>query len=69
YFEENRKGTIETGKLADLVILTANPMLVDVTTIKDIKVAETIKDGKTVFQRETSAASPSTKESALVGAR
>jgi predicted amidohydrolase YtcJ len=38
------------GKLADLVILTANPLKVDVATIKDIKVTETIKEGKTVFQ-------------------
>jgi predicted amidohydrolase YtcJ len=69
YFEEGRKGSIEIGKLADLVILTANPMKVDASTIKNIKVAETIKDGKTVFKRETPVASTSPAESTLVGAR
>lgn len=53
YFEENRKGSIEVGKLADLVILTANPTKVDPMAIKDIKIVETIKEGKTVFKRAT----------------
>ncbi|HZM11204.1 MAG TPA: amidohydrolase family protein [Candidatus Limnocylindrales bacterium] len=69
YFEESRKGSITAGKLADLVILSANPMKVAASTIKDIKAEETIKDGKSVFQRETPAASPPTAEPALVGAR
>ena len=38
YFEENSKGTLEVGKLADLVILDNNPLTVDSMTIKDIKV-------------------------------
>ena len=50
--EEKTKGTLEQGKLADLVILAQNPLKVDPKTIKDINVLETIKDGETVFLRE-----------------
>lgn len=49
--EEKNKGTLEAGKLADLVILDKNPLKVESTTIKDITVLETIKEGKTVFSR------------------
>ena len=49
--EEKTKGTLEAGKLADLVILEKNPLKVDPVTIKDIAVVETIKEGKTVFRR------------------
>jgi len=49
--EEKTKGTLEVGKLADLVILEKNPLTVEPTTIKDIAVIETIKEGKTVWRR------------------
>ncbi|MDD1792839.1 amidohydrolase [Enterovibrio sp. ZSDZ42] len=49
-FEEIEKGTIEVGKRADLVVLAQNPLNVEPLEIKDIKVLETIKDGKTVFE-------------------
>jgi len=49
--EEKTKGTLEAGKLADLVILEKNPLTVEPTTIKDIAVMETIKEGKTVWRR------------------
>ncbi|MCX7323242.1 MAG: amidohydrolase [Hyphomicrobiales bacterium] len=49
--EEKSKGTLEVGKLADLVILDQNPLRVEKTSIKSIKVFETIKEGKTVFRR------------------
>jgi predicted amidohydrolase YtcJ len=52
YGEEARKGSIETGKLADLTILDANPTTVDAAAIKDIKVSETIKEGKTIYKRD-----------------
>lgn len=49
YFEENSKGTIKEGKKADLIILDNNPCKVDIDEIKNIKIIETIKDGKTVY--------------------
>ncbi|MBN3582150.1 amidohydrolase [Algoriphagus aestuarii] len=51
HFEENTKGTLEKGKLADLVILDNNPLKVEVDDIKDIQVMETIKEGATVFKK------------------
>jgi predicted amidohydrolase YtcJ len=50
--EERSKGSLEVGKLADLVILERNPLTVDPATIKDIAVLETIKEGRTIFRRD-----------------
>ena len=50
YFEEDKKGSIEAGKLADLVILDKNPLTVDPQNIENIKVVETIKEGNTIFK-------------------
>ena len=50
YFEEDIKGTIKEGKLADLVILDKNILKVDPMDIRDIKVVETIKEGNTIYK-------------------
>lgn len=48
-FSEIRKGTLEVGKLADMVVLSENPFLVPPDHIKDIKVLMTVVGGSIVF--------------------
>jgi len=57
HFEEKTKGSLEPGKLADFVILSKDPTTVVPTTIADIQVTETIKEGKTIFRLEPGARS------------
>ena len=52
HFEEDRKGTLEVGKIADLVLLNANPLKSELDDIKDIIVLETIKEGVTVYKKK-----------------
>ena len=49
-FEEEVKGPITPGKLADMVVLSADPTKSPPEQIKDIKVEITIIDGKVVWQ-------------------
>jgi predicted amidohydrolase YtcJ len=51
HFEEHTKGTLEEGKLADMVILDKNPLKVSEDVIKEIIVLETIKEGVSVYKK------------------
>jgi predicted amidohydrolase YtcJ len=51
-FQENDLGTIEVGKLADLVVLNANIFEIDPENIKDTKVLMTIIGGQILYQIE-----------------
>lgn len=48
-FEEGSKGSIEVGKLADMVILSDDPTEVPPDEIEKIQVTATIKEGVTIF--------------------
>ncbi|MCI8645469.1 MAG: amidohydrolase [Firmicutes bacterium] len=50
-FEEDLKGTICPGKLADFIVLDADPFAVEAEQTKDIAVTQTYLGGKLVFQR------------------
>ncbi|WP_417840138.1 amidohydrolase family protein [Tritonibacter scottomollicae] len=50
HFEEGSKGSLEVGKLADLVILSKDPTAIDPETLDTIVVLETIKEGDTIYE-------------------
>jgi len=52
HFEEQVKGSIATGKRADLVVLSANPTRVPPEAIARIQVRRTIMKGKTLYQAD-----------------
>jgi len=51
-FDEDKRGTIEAGKLADLTMLSDDPLAVAADRIKQIKVDMTIVGGKIVYARK-----------------
>ena len=50
YDEGHRRGSLEVGKIADLVILDGNPLEGDPDAIRNIRIMETIKDGNSIFR-------------------
>lgn len=50
-FEENSKGRIKAGLLADFVVLDKNPLKTPVDQIRGIKVVMTVKEGKVIWRR------------------
>ena len=50
FYEKVSKGALESGKPADFVVLDKNPVKIKRMTRKHIRVVETIKDGKRVYQ-------------------
>lgn len=54
-FEEDEKGSIEAGKLADLAVLSDDPLACDEDRLKDIAADVTIVDGRIVHLREGAA--------------
>lgn len=51
-FDENKKGTLETGKYADLVVLEEDLYTVEKEHLKDIEIAMTICNGKIVYENK-----------------
>jgi predicted amidohydrolase YtcJ len=49
-FQENVKGTLEVGKLADFVILSDDIFTIDPIKIRDVMVVMTVMDGKVVYE-------------------
>lgn len=51
-FEEENLGSIEPGKIADLVVVAEDPLTTQPEKLKDIKIDITIVDGKTAYRRK-----------------
>jgi predicted amidohydrolase YtcJ/general stress protein 26 len=61
-FEEDIKGTLEPGKLADLVVLSDDLLSIDPDSILNVQVEMTILGGRVVFEREAGQADAPTFE-------
>jgi predicted amidohydrolase YtcJ len=52
-FDENRKGTVEVGKLADFTVLSGDPYAVGAEKVRSLRVDMTIVGGRVVYSRMT----------------
>lgn len=50
YGEDGEKGSITPGKSADFVILDRDPYKTDPEALREIRILQTIKAGKTIYQ-------------------
>lgn len=62
HFEESRKGSLEVGKLADLVVLSADPTAVAPETLHTLRVERTIKADKVIYVADASRIAGTTLE-------
>jgi len=52
-FEEDRKGTLESGKFADFIVVDRDVLSVPADELKDVKVLQTFVGGRKVFDRRS----------------
>jgi predicted amidohydrolase YtcJ len=50
-FEEKKKGTLETGKFGDVVVLDRDPLAIEPTQLNRVNVKMTIIGGQVVFEQ------------------
>lgn len=51
YFEEEKKGSLAPGKLANLVVLSGNPLTVQPEELRKLQVLQTIREGEILYQK------------------
>ncbi|MEI7906515.1 MAG: amidohydrolase family protein, partial [Bacteroidota bacterium] len=51
-FEENEKGSITVGKLADFVLLSDDILSIDPTAIERTQVVMTVLGGKIIYEKQ-----------------
>jgi predicted amidohydrolase YtcJ len=54
-FDEGKKGSLEPGKLADLAVLSADPLTVEEVAIRDISALMTMVGGNIVYEKSNRA--------------
>ncbi len=54
-FEENKKGALEVGKFADMIVMEADPLTVPAEQLRTLKVDQTYVAGKLLYDRSKAA--------------